>query len=1199
MSDGPTSQPTLPPVDRLLAEQRQCWQRGERVPAEVYLEQHPALRSNASAVLDLVFHEVLLRRQLGESPPLEEYQRRFPQLAEPLEMQFWMDRAMEANLLQADTLRAPAPTAIPGAPRPAPAELPSLPGYEVVAELGRGGMGVVYQAWQVSLSRMVALKMVLAGAHAGAGQLARFRVEAEAAARLQHANIVQIYEIGEHDGRPYFSMEFVEGGSLERKLAGAPQPAREAAALVETLARAVQYAHQRGVVHRDLKPANVLLEAPRLQPGGLGAPKITDFGLAKILVGAPGAPTQSGVVMGTPSYMAPEQAGGRTREIGPATDVYALGAMLYEMLTGRPPFRGETPVDTMMQVLSADPVVPRRLNPRAPRDLETVCLKCLQKEPHKRYASAQELADDLHRYLAGEPIRARPTPAWERALKWGKRRPMTAALIAVSLVAAVSLAVMGVRWNEARVGRLQQELREQNRLQEVRVKAEQEFGAGEAARETKDWPGAKLRLNTALAGLGEEPALADLQSRVRHALAEVEAGLADQEKHQRFRRLRDAVRFYGSQVTGLDTAANRAAIRRDAPAALALFGVIPEGDSPPAVNETHFDDLARAGIRTDCYELLLLLADAMAHPLVAEDPRAQATKALAILDHAGALRPPTRGYHLLRANYLARLGEKPDGRQADAPGSSPDEAVDYFLMGNERYQQRDLRRAVVHFEEALRRDPGHFWAQFMLAVCHLRTRRPAEAEAHLTACLSRKPDFVWGYLLQGFAHAELAGIRDDGSAAHFRAAEELFAQALGMGRNEDAAYVLLVNRGALRLRQAEAAGAADGYRAAVPLLPGPFAACLTAARFARARSLNEAVGDFEAAIRLKEGQYQAYLNLARAFEEQGRLDLALEQLDKALARAPAPAVVYRARARAHRKKNDLAAALDDLRRAIDAESREGPSSLVAEDHRERAVLLAGLNRPADMVKECDAALKLRPDFASAHRLRAEAQFQLGHLQEAVASYDRYLELAALSLGEFLKNREPVAEMYRERGLARRKLRDRAGALEDYGAALKIEPTAAGYAFRGGLYLELNSPAPARDDFDRAIRLDPSNADAWCGRGNARVALGAYREAVADARQALGRGRPTARVLYSAARVFAQAAGRAEGDLRETVLRRGQARREYQDEAVRLLGAALVAALPGEQATFWGDYVDVDPAFDPIRRSDEFERLARQYRRPPK
>jgi WD40 repeat protein/tRNA A-37 threonylcarbamoyl transferase component Bud32 len=351
----------------------------------------------------------------------------------------------------------------------APASGQGVPGYELLGELGRGGMGVVYKARQVKLNRLVALKMILSGGHAGAADLARFKTEAEAIARLQHPNVVQIHEVGEHNGLPFFSLEFCAGGSLENKLRGTPLPPPEAAALVETLARAVHAAHQASVIHRDLKPANVLLLED-------GTPKVSDFGLAKKLDDASGQ-TQSGAVMGTPSYMAPEQASGRSKEIGPAADVYALGAILYECLTGRPPFKAATVMDTLVQVVSDEPVPPSQLQSTTQRDLETICGKCLQKDPGKRYDSALSLAEDLGRYQRGEPIAARPVGRLERGWRWCRRNPAVATLLAAVFL---SMAVgTGVAWSFARAAANRAEEAEQARQSEA-TRAEEERKAKEA-----------------------------------------------------------------------------------------------------------------------------------------------------------------------------------------------------------------------------------------------------------------------------------------------------------------------------------------------------------------------------------------------------------------------------------------------------------------------------------------------------------------------------------------------------------------------------------------------------------------------------------------------------------------------------------------------------------------------------------------------
>ena len=319
-----------------------------------------------------------------------------------------------------------------------PYPLPSRIGhYTVIRVLGHGGMGVVYLAEQAALKRQVALKVIRHGVNATPAEVARFRAEAEAVARLQHPNIVQIHEVGDSGGVYYLVLEYVEGGSLDRHLAGTPQEPRAAARLIETLASAVHHAHRRGILHRDLKPANVLIDAQ-------GQPKVTDFGMAKNLQGDSGL-TASGQILGTPSYIAPEQASGKYGEATSAIDIYGLGALLYEMLTGRPPFKGATPLSTLEQVVSQEPVAPSRFQRHIPRDLETICLKCLEKQPHRRYASAEALADDLGRFLSGRPIMARPVGTWGRAWKWARRRPIEACLTA-AVVAVTVLGLTGIVW---------------------------------------------------------------------------------------------------------------------------------------------------------------------------------------------------------------------------------------------------------------------------------------------------------------------------------------------------------------------------------------------------------------------------------------------------------------------------------------------------------------------------------------------------------------------------------------------------------------------------------------------------------------------------------------------------------------------------------------------------------------------------------
>jgi WD40 repeat protein/serine/threonine protein kinase len=413
---------------------------------------------------------VACRARIGSQRSLADYGDEFPEIRQRLATDIAQPTPLPQKLVSQKTLT----------------DHPSIAGYEILGELGEGGMGVVYKARQVRLGRVVALKMILAGAKARRRDVTRFQTEMEAVARLQHPNIVQLYEVGEHEGQPYCALEYVDGGNLAQKLAGTPQPTRQAAQLIETLARAIHAAHQQNVIHRDLKPANVLL-------GSDGTPKISDFGLAKQLTGVSegAAPlkhvTHTGEVVGTPSYMAPEQAQGKPNEVGAAADIYGLGAILYELLTGRPPFKGETTPDTLEQVRTQEPVAPSRLQPKLPRDLTTICLKCLEKDPGKRYASAEALGKDLRRFLDGKPIHARSVSHSEKLWRWCRRNPFVAVpsaaagLMLVGLVMVMSVSTVLVwRANNALSDSLERE-RQNSYYQRIAL-AEQAWSANNLLR---------------------------------------------------------------------------------------------------------------------------------------------------------------------------------------------------------------------------------------------------------------------------------------------------------------------------------------------------------------------------------------------------------------------------------------------------------------------------------------------------------------------------------------------------------------------------------------------------------------------------------------------------------------------------------------------------------------------------------------------
>jgi WD40 repeat protein/tetratricopeptide (TPR) repeat protein len=495
----------------LVAEDLACrLNAGDDARLEDYLQRYPELHRVPAAVANLVADEYAERARRGVAPCREEYLKRFPQFADVLRARLPDEPANgEAPPAAARTVPPALPpgmeaTTVPvrpdgGRPDPPPeGGWPSVPGYEILGELGRGGMGVVYKARQTALGRVVALKMILDADYAGEDARRRFEAEARAVARLQHANIVQVFEVGEHRGTPFFSLEYCPGGSLAGQLDGTPWEAGRAAALVEPLARALHAAHREQVVHRDLKPGNVLL-------GGDGTPKVTDFGLAKKLDEQ--GQTRTGVVMGTPSYMAPEQAAGENRAVGPAADVWALGTILYELLTGRPPFKGATTLETLRQVLGDEPVPPSRLNPQVPRDLETVCLKCLEKDPPRRYGSAEALADDLRRFQSGEPVAARPAGRLERLTKWARRRPAQAALVLVGSLATVLLVaglvslLYGVRLQDARDEATRQRdeadrqrgVAEREKAEAVRLRAVAETSQAEEQKQRREAEGQRTR----------------------------------------------------------------------------------------------------------------------------------------------------------------------------------------------------------------------------------------------------------------------------------------------------------------------------------------------------------------------------------------------------------------------------------------------------------------------------------------------------------------------------------------------------------------------------------------------------------------------------------------------------------------------------------------------------------------------------------
>ena len=584
-------------IELLAGELRSRWRNGSRVGVESLGPQFETVAKNEEHLLDLIYHEVLIREEFGTAARLEDFVQRFPAHAERLQRLFavhgaiedddWGDESglqdessgssvltrLEPLADQSESRKAPdsgiTPTEnIDGLPADSHRDTPLWPrrsrerrpvepppGYELLEEIGRGGTAVVYRAKQRLLNRVVAIKMLLSGSMAGPEVLARIQQEARAVAQLQHPGIVQIYEVGENHGLPFLALEYVSGGTLHQWLDGQPLPPLEACRIVEQLARITQFAHERGIVHRDLKPANVLLtqrpdsvDADRTvaqemsRSGGSHASfqfsvKISDFGLARVLDHGSEL-TATGQIIGTPSYMAPEQAAGSGGEASPAMDVYALGAILYELLTGRPPFRGATLFDTLEQVRSDEPVPPRRLQPRVPADLEIVCLKCLQKSPDRRYRTSQDLADDLRAVQTGDPIRARAVGRIERTWKLVRRYPASAAMVlTIAVLVAAGFAGIVIE-NRRSAEREEAAIKELKHVLELELLAREAKSLAEAQKKAAE---DQRKLAEAASAKATEMAEKATQSESQAEGARIEAELARQQSEENLKQALAAV----------------------------------------------------------------------------------------------------------------------------------------------------------------------------------------------------------------------------------------------------------------------------------------------------------------------------------------------------------------------------------------------------------------------------------------------------------------------------------------------------------------------------------------------------------------------------------------------------------------------------------------------------------------------------------
>jgi eukaryotic-like serine/threonine-protein kinase len=1179
--------------------------------------------ARTSVLGDLLATELKLREQAGERPLAEEYCAQFPEAVELIQSTF--ERRSGTHPRRPPTSLTPGENGATGrftpdlphtvdlhvpvrADRslhgqaangassvnstnwlgsilvtPAPA-LPAVPGYDLLRELGRGGMGIVYEARHVPLQRLVALKMILPGREFNLGMTERFLAEAAVVARFSHPNLVQIFDVGKCDGMPYLSLELLEGGSLSKKLGGAPLPAREAAALLETLALAAEYAHQKGFVHLDLKPSNVLLTAD-------GAPKIADFGLAKRLSAA-GAADDTGI-MGTPSYMAPEQAAAGRGEIGPAADIYALGSILYEFLTGRPPFRTADKWQTIEMLKSQEPLPPRSMVPQMPRDLELICLKCLKKDPQERFGSARELAEELRRFQEGRPIQTRPAPLWERAWKWSRRRPAAAALIAVSIVALCSFLLYLDQGR--RVAR--RELSDQQRTLSMRDKVLQLSAQAQQAADRGDLPEARGSLEAALKILETEtiPDAEKLKApltSLHEALGRLEADqkgrLEADTAYTQFSKLREkALLANGLASTGVELPTNLKAAKDACREALAKFGLA-DGPAGGPIYPPFLSADRQEKCTTACYELLLIWAESEAQT---EDGSAatpaQVAKAIETLDRVKALAAPLTGaYHLRRAAWLESLGRGKEAvAERELAATADLKALDYFLIGDSLQKRERLTEAAAAFKQALQMQPDHFWAHYFLAICSLRLQQPAPAWANLNFCLSQRDDLAWLYLLRGIANGQLQA---------FHAADADFAQALQRSSDEQTRYGALFNRGYFRMREAQLVERSVAATLAQPL-PVPLRASLEfayrgAGESYRQERLASAAALLDEAIRVQPSHYAAHRYLAAVRRQQRRLDLAVALAGQAieLTKERGPqlrAALFGERARLYREAKNDGAALADLDQALLLYPN-------FEDALERGkVLQRRGGRFGEAVGAYDAAIGMhasnawRPEDADVFRFKADALLHLRR-QDSDEFMRRHWDQEALkALGQYLDhNGRPSAEIYRVRGDICVRLRQYKPALNEYSHALELGPDPLSYRERGWVHLlafeELRS---ARDDFGEAIRLNAHDADAYAGRALAQARQGLLdgaRRDVKEAEKEAENGQRSFRLFLNIAHVHAQLAALASGD-----------RARYANRAFEALEKAFQCVSDKkDRRAYWRDFIGPDGLLNPIREMKRFKEL---------
>jgi serine/threonine-protein kinase len=1027
---------------------------------------------------------------------------------------------------------------------------PNIPGYEVLEVLGRGGNGIIYRVRHTNLDRVVALKMLLSGEFASPIELARFTREAEAIAALQHPNIVQIYDVGEVEGRPYFTMEFVCGGSLAKKLASTPQPAKYCAALTETIARAIHAGHLAGIVHRDVKPGNILLAAD-------GTPKVTDFGLARPLEQGPEV-TLGPAKIGTPSYMAPEQVVSKPGTVGPPADVYSLGATLYELLTGRPPFRAESAAETERQVLTQEPAAPSKLNAKVPRDLETICLKCLQKEPARRYESAEALADDLKRFSEGRPIQARPVGWTERSWRWCRRNPMAAGFL-LTTIALVGLASGGATWL------LQQRARHNA---ELRTDVGTAVTQAASLREGYHFNEARALLEHARQHLGSA-GYDELRKQVNQAQADL--GLVER----------------------LDSARNRGATV-----------VAGEFDPSRAQEPLYLSAFADAGLGQEGQD-----AKAAAAKVRGSEVRAELVDAL---DHwAGVTRDQTRRAWLLAVareadpNPTRNRLRQPElwqdaARLTRAAQELPAAELTPQLMATVgRFALERNVDAMPLMTIALARSPKDFWLNHDIAVTLHEASRNDEALGYFRAAMVLRPDCSESHNGLGVVLYQLG--RFDEALSEYQEAirldpnfalphEGVAGTLRNKGRNDEA-----ISQFQLAIKLGRESG---------------FAYNGLAKALNKAGRHDEAINYFEKALRSDPKNVDAQINFGNTLCDMGRMDEGIQHLRQAVRIEPEWVSANNDLGMALNKKGQHDEAINYFEKAL----RSDPNNAYVYTVRiNLGRALCDMGRFDEGIQHLQQAVRIRPDDAGVHISVGWELNRIGRVDEAIRQYQEALDIDPKSarahdflanalfdkgridegiehLQQALRIKPDDADTRTSLGVALRRIGRVDEAISQYQAALDIDPK---YALAHGNLAQALFDKGRIDEgisqYQQAIQINPTFATYHLNLGLALRDKGHLDEGIEQLQQAL-RIEPESAliqtwlgyVLYSAAGTDIGAAAQSSAKPQRVATERSEKRRRALDRLRTSLELSIKLMNANKPVTRSLDSWQTDPALASVR-----------------